>query len=88
MGRPRKRRREGDPEETAAQVLDMNNSPTSADSSSSFIFTDFGIVTPPQHRDPNFLGDVIVSEDGATQQHLFGGSNDLGISPISNMEYV
>jgi hypothetical protein len=85
MGRPRKRRREGDAEETAVPLPDVNISPTSTNS---FTFIDFGIVTPPQLHDSNILGDVVLNEDGYTQQHLFGVPNDFGISPISNMEYV
>jgi hypothetical protein len=86
MGRPRKRRREGDDEETAAPFPNVNNSPTRANGS--FTFTDFGIITPPQLHDPTLLGDVTLNEHGPTLQHHLGDFVDFGISPISNIEYV
>jgi hypothetical protein len=89
MGRPRKRRREGEAEETAGSIGNVIDS-TDGNHESTTTFADFGIITPPQMNEQNYLGDLrdgMVPDFSAPSQHNYlGTSEGFGPSPISNIE--
>jgi hypothetical protein len=86
MGRPKKRRREGEADEAANPQPNASDSTISVNDQSAF--GNFGIITPPQFHDSNcFVNDVANTNGGASHQHL-NSSDAFGISPISNIELV
>lgn len=87
MGRPRKRRREGDPE-------DGLNTPSNGNSHdvnlTEFTMTpelpDLGLITPPQHFDPSYTHNVSLQQNDIA----FSGASaadSFGVTPMSVQEY-
>ena len=87
MGRPRKRRREGDAEDglsttSMGNSLDVHLTQFILNSE----LPDLGLVTPPQHLEPSYTHNVSLHHTDA----LFTGASivdSFGISPMSAPEY-
>tara|TARA_R110002003_G_scaffold28_23_gene1714 strand:+ start:4957 stop:5976 length:1020 start_codon:yes stop_codon:yes gene_type:complete len=86
MGRPRKRRREGDANENALTLTEANSK--TFGHPEVHVFHDFGVITPPQFHDPNHPVESVGSNDRTQLPNLMLGSNVFGVSPISSIEYV
>lgn len=86
MGRPRKRRREDAPNDSAVALLDMDDSVIAAHGLS--IFGDFGSITPPQLVDSNGFVPNDVYTNGTTLHHHPGTSGVFEVPPDSNLECV
>lgn len=85
MGRPRKRRREGEPEEIveilpAETPLGIISNVFPAISS----HADVGLVSPSHFQDPNQIFDV--SAHITSPSHNLSISDAFGVSPISSLE--
>jgi hypothetical protein len=86
MGRPRKRRREGEADESTVFLTDTNSNNVGINEGSTF--GSFGMITPPQFQDSSLPIDVELNDHGAMSQIHHIDSNAFGISPISAIEYV
>jgi hypothetical protein len=84
MGRPKKRRREGEADEDIVQLTEVNSNVNRT--SDLATIGNFGMVTPPQFQDTTYLTDPIVMQNGTTSQQNSIESYTLGVSPISAME--
>jgi hypothetical protein len=84
MGRPRKRRREGEADEDVVQFTEINGNVN--ETSDLAALGNFGMVTPPQFQDTTYLADTVVIHNGTTSQLNSIDSHTLGVSPVSAME--
>jgi hypothetical protein len=86
MGRPRKRRRDGEANGHDVQPTEVDGSPIYTNDLS--VLGNFGIVTPPQFNDAIY---PVVSAGMGHGIELRQNSMDStvhGISPVSGIEYV
>jgi hypothetical protein len=84
MGRPRKRRRDGEADEHDVQPTDVSDNLIGTSDMSAF--ENFGMVTPPQFKDTSYPNDPAAMENGMELRHNSIDSNIHGISPVSGME--
>jgi hypothetical protein len=86
MGRPKKRRREGQVVEAAALQQNACNTIISIDEPSTY--NDFGIITPPQFQESSsFVNDMGFADATTLSQHI-GSMDASGLPPISDIEWV
>ena len=85
MGRPRKRRREGEAE-IAISPMEMNGDTIDLNDSSTF--PELGLTTPPQSYNTDFTVDNYDQERGTPIQHDLGSSDAFGAPSLSATQYV
>ncbi|KAH5283190.1 hypothetical protein HBI72_002650 [Parastagonospora nodorum] len=84
MGRPKKRRREGEVGE--ATKLQQNACCTITTIDDPSTYNDFGIITPPQFQESSsFVNDMGFADANTLSQHM-GSMDASGLSPISNID--
>lgn len=89
MGRPRKRRREGEADEPAEQTTEIQiNHPLTLDDLPALSdFSDFGLTSPPQLHDSNSSNVSTVNGTVTPLHHDLGLLNGFATSPTSNLGF-
>jgi hypothetical protein len=85
MGRPKKRRREGEADNVVAPLAHVDESAITPNEFSSFAI--LGMITPPQFHDQYLIANSIGSELGTLHPQQLD-SEITGLSPISTIECV
>lgn len=87
MGRPRKRRREGQADESAELLAEEQTEHATVIDEYPVItpFSDFGLISPPPLHNANHSSGSTA--DGTPSQHSLSLPDTFGISTPSNLEY-
>lgn len=88
MGRPRKRRREGEAEAKDNAMLPREGDGDTINFTELPLYSDQGLITPPQFGDIGLTNESFIDENETSIQHDVEDSNGFSLSPSSGLKYV
>ncbi|KAH7095792.1 hypothetical protein FB567DRAFT_39947 [Paraphoma chrysanthemicola] len=86
MGRPKKRRRDGEADDNGITMTDTASGDFGYDQVS--VLHDFGVITPPQYHEANRPVKAVLSDGTMRMPDLTAGSDVFGLSPISSFDFA